>query len=182
MGGAATITKMTTEEGGPLKCARAGRCAVFWLLDRSGRSAREVGATQGLVLTKGPPLARCVAMFKASILTTSALAVPIIPGSSFELYLHGLEAQCIVERLYSMTTEGELGHDKVKHPRCVPANRQASVLIRVLGSSVCVERFKDCQALGRFALRSKGVTAAIGVCRKLPPAATSSSSASSSSS
>ena len=178
MGGTATITKMTTEEGGPLRCARAGRCAVFWLLDRSGRCAREVGATQGLVLTKGPPLARCVTMFKASILTTSALAVPIIPGSSFELYIHGLELQCTVERLYSMTTEGELGHDKVKHPRCVPANRQASVLIRVLGSGVgvCVERFKDCQALGRFALRSKGVTAAIGVCRKLPPSTTSSSS------
>ena len=176
-GGAATVAKMTLEDGTPLEQVRAGQSAVFWLADRSGRSAKETSVDAGLVLAKGPSLARAVKMFKATLLTTAGLAVPIIPGSAFELYLHGQEALCIVERLYNMSSAGEesggggsSSDTKIRHPRCIPANRQAFVLIRVQhGREVCIEPFKDCPPLGRFALRSKGITAAIGVCRKVPP-------------
>lgn len=60
---------------------------------RASRSGDELGMRNGMVIYKGPPHVRCVMRFQAVILTLSAaaLARPMLPGSSFELYLHGDE-------------------------------------------------------------------------------------------
>ena len=47
----------------------------------------------GAVLCKGPPLLSPCRRFRASILTLSDMSLPIIPGSAFELYLHGQEVR-----------------------------------------------------------------------------------------
>lgn len=163
--GAATVKSITTDDGTALPSLQAGETATLVLLDRSGRTGEEMDLCTGMVLCKGPPLAACCRRFKASILTLHGLATPIIPGFSFELYLHGEEVPCRVERIYSMS--GPEG-GKIKAPKCVPGDRQAYVLI-VTARSVCIEPIDECRALGRFALRSKGCTAAVGECRKVGP-------------
>jgi elongation factor 1 alpha-like protein len=87
---------------------------------------------------------------------------PIIPGSAFELYLHGEEIQCHVRKLLSVTSRT----GTKTHPKCIGGDRSASVIIEVRGE-VCLEEFTGCRALGRFALRSKGKTYAVGICDKV---------------
>ena len=60
---------------------------------------------------------------------------------------------------------GGLG-DRQDNPKCVPGGRCAKVKIEVT-QSVCIEPFKICDALGRFALRTKGKTCAVGICEKV---------------
>jgi len=167
--GAATVKKIVLEDGSPVDRVEAGVCAVLTLQDRSGRSGEEMALREGMVLCKGPPLARPTRLFKASIHTLPGLPVPIIPGSAFELYLHGQEALCRVERIYTMGTGGT----KARHPKSVPGGRSAYVLVRLdevqSPSGVCIEPHDECPALARFALRARGVTAAVGVCRRVKP-------------
>ncbi len=54
-----------------------------------------------------------------------------------------------------------------KRPKCIPGGAQAVVSISVVDDSILLEPFRDCRALGRFALRSKGKTIAVGVCEKV---------------
>jgi translation elongation factor EF-1alpha len=167
--GAATVKKIVLEDGSPVEGVEAGQSAVLTLLDRSGRSGEEMALREGMVLCKGPPLARPTRLFKASIHTLPGLPVPIIPGSAFELYLHGQEVLCRVERIYSMGA----GETKVRHPKSVPGGRSAYVLIRLdetqSPAGVCIEPHDECPALARFALRARGVTSAVGVCRRVKP-------------
>jgi translation elongation factor EF-1alpha len=140
--------------------------------------------SEGMVLCRGPPLPKLCRRFRATILTMSTLSPPIIPGSSFELYLHGEEVLCQITKLYRMTVtpssvddhrSGSNSHtsrsgpnstNTVKLPKCVPGGRCASVRIDVM-KRICIEPFKVCGALGRFALRAKGKTCAVGICEKV---------------
>ena len=152
---------------------------------------------EGMVLCKGPPLPCRTLKFKATLLTMDNLLLPIIPGSTFELYLHGEVVQCCVTKLYSMalpavsssssssktrskglksqrnvralggtTTSDVSGKNRIENPRCIPGGRCSKVKIEV-SQSICIEPFKICDALGRFALRSKGKTCAVGICEKV---------------
>lgn len=56
----------------------------------------DVGLREGTVLFKGPGVPKQCHTFRASISTMAHLQVPIIPGSCFELYLHGTEVRFIV--------------------------------------------------------------------------------------
>lgn len=51
----------------------------------------------------------------------------------------------------------------MKKPKCVPGGRSASVKIEV-SAPISIETFRDCRSLGRFALRSRGRTCAVGIC------------------
>lgn len=53
-----------------------------------------------------------------------------------------------------------------KRPKCIPGGVQAVVSVTV-DMPILLEPFKHCRALGRFALRSKGKTIAVGVCDKI---------------
>lgn len=68
---------------------------------------------------------------------------------------------CHVRKIYSIS----LGSETVLKPKCIPADRIASVKIELVNPA-CIEAFTSCKALGRFALRSKGHTCAVGVCDK----------------
>lgn len=142
----------------------AGELGVVSLALRKGARGGDVYAARGMVLFKGAPHLRSGHSFRATIVTTSSLEVPIIPGSCFELYLHGEEVQCRVAKIYSLLVPGTGGEEArtVHSPKCVGAGRQAVVKV-VAESAVCVEPFEACKALGRFALRSRGRTAAVGI-------------------
>ena len=65
-----------------------------------------------------------------------------------------------------MTTIKNNKKEVVKHPKCIPGGRTATVVIETV-KPVCIEAFSECRALGRFALRSKGNTIAVGICDRL---------------
>lgn len=122
-----------------------------------GRSGPfELEGDEELVLFKGPGMPAMVSKFNASILTLSTLAMPIIPGSSFQIYLKGVEMQCIITVLHSVAGSTS------KRPKCVAGGKNALVTVEVAGQ-VLVDPFTVCRALGRFALRSKGCTVAVGI-------------------
>jgi hypothetical protein len=56
----------------------------------------ELEGDEELMLFKGPVLPQVTQNFTANILTLSTLAMPIIPGSSFELYLKGVEVSNVL--------------------------------------------------------------------------------------
>ena len=180
-------------------------------------TGEEMGLIPGMVLCKGPPLPCQTMIFKASIHTMSNLQPPIIPGSTYELYLHGAVTECRITKLYSLNvdtlasasksvqtlsanntntnisgshggnqkqnklstskksntgrvdTSLSAGADtatRIINPKCIPGNRTAKVKIEV-NVRICIEPFKLCNALGRFALRAKGKTCAVGICEKV---------------
>ena len=173
-----------------------------------------MGLVAGMVLCKGPPMPCQTMVFKASIHTMTTLQPPIIPGSTYELYLHGAVTECRITKLYSLNVDTfnatsttnnnstnntsrnqqrNKQHDKtstsstsssssridtsrpptdtttntrIVNPKCIPGNRTAKVKIEV-NVRICIEPFKLCNALGRFALRAKGKTCAVGICEKV---------------
>ena len=57
-----------------------------------------------------------------------------------------------------------------KAPRAVGANESVKVKI-VIEDVLPLELFGDCPALGRFALRSRGTTVAVGMITQIAPMA-----------
>jgi len=164
--GVATVKSIVNDDGMNLKELEAGQAGTLVLVDRSGRSGGEMGLTQGMILCKGPPVAQMSRKFRGTILTMANIMPPIMPGSTFEMYVHGEELQCKVSQIISMKVKDK--HTGVvttkKAPKCVPGSRSAVVVIETLERKVCIESFSECRGLGRFALRATGGTVAVGVC------------------
>ena len=53
-----------------------------------------------------------------------------------------------------------------KYPRCLTKNSSGIVDIQ-LNRSICLELYQDYKELGRFMLRSKGITIAAGIINKV---------------
>ena len=140
----------------------AGQNGIITLSDRGGLNGEQMCLRDGVVLFKNspdtPPLRRCK-KFRATIQTLGSLVLPVIQGSVFDLYLHGEEIQCYVKKIYSVTTN----RITTKNPKCVPVSSIAQVKIKMEREAL-VEVFEECNALGRFALRTRGVTSAVGKC------------------
>lgn len=64
--------------------------------------------------------------------------------------------QCLVSQLESVA-------GSTKKPKCIPSGKNGIIVISVDHSTV-VEPFNICRALGRFALRFRGATVAVGSC------------------
>ena len=168
--GCATIRSIVTDDGTSIPELVAGQAGTIVLVDRSGRSGQEMSLTNGMILCKGPPLAPLTWRFRANILTMAGINTPILPGSVFDLFLHGEELQCKINKLVSMrvaATGGAAGVVTKLNPKCIPGTRSAVVIIETLERKVCIETLKECKGLGRFALRARGATLAVGVCEQV---------------
>ena len=159
----AMVKKIIKAGGETRSTLFAGEKGVVTLNDQHGKTGEELNIFDGEVLCKGPVLVGSHRSFKASILTLATLFPPIIPGSLFILYIHGEEIQCCVSKIYNLVDPNEAESVVVKSPKCVPAGRTAHVKIRAV-APITVEPFQQCKPLGRFALRSKGATIAVGIC------------------
>lgn len=146
-------------EGNTTSTLFAGQNGTISLQDRGGLNGESMCLKEGMVLYKGPPVLRKCRKFRAKIQTMRNLAVPIISGSVFDLYLHGEEMQCFIKRIYAVTCKKELSNNT----RCIPANSSAVVKIKT-DVDAFLEVFNDFSTLGRFALRTRGVTSAVGIC------------------
>ncbi len=166
--GVADVQKIVRTDGEEVNILFPGECGNVWLCDRMGRTVEEMALWNGMILFKGPPAVQPCIRFKATLLTTSVLGLPMLPGSTYSLYLHGQELQCRVRRIYSVTKPATptSASNVVKKPKAIGAGCSALVQIQV-ERFVCIEPFSQCRMLGRFALRNKGQTCAVGICESI---------------
>jgi elongation factor 1 alpha-like protein len=175
------VTRMVDADGQPVTALKAGERGTVTVCDPTGLSSTmpEMDLAEGMILFKGPPLLTATCKFRASILTMKTTQPPMIPGSTFELYLYGLETQCQIHKIHSLAdtaveaqafssaaSEGASQKAKKARPKCVPGGRRATVTIQV-ARPIVLDTFSACKPLGRLCLRNKGYTCAIGTVEKL---------------
>jgi len=102
--------------------------------------------------------------FSAQIMTMETLKVPLIKGSQFTIHSQSIDAPCHISKLISLTSKS--GEVKAQRPRAIPSGSSACVKIKS-SKVLCLEKYCDCRALGRFVLRQKGVTVAAGIITEL---------------
>ncbi|XP_065338956.1 protein HBS1 isoform X2 [Cloeon dipterum] len=93
------------------------------------------------------------------------LQVPITQGFPVFFHSQSLVEQAVITKLISQLHRGS-GEVTKRHPRCLPKNTSAVVEI-TLNRPVSLELYKDVKELGRFMLRSSGVTIAAGLVNKI---------------
>ncbi len=164
----ADVVRLLRSDGLEVDTLYPGECGTVILQDRGGRPSEEINIWEGMIFYKGPPGVRPVTRFKASILTTQGMQIPMLHGSTYQLYLHGEEVDCWIRKLYSSRQQQVKGQkdmnlEEKKRPKRILAGYTAKVQIQV-ARPVIIEPFSESKALGRFALRSKGETCAVGIC------------------
>lgn len=128
-------------------------------------------STGNMLCDPGAPVP-VVSKFEAKIITLDALRIPILMGSQFTMHLQSVECPAVVFKL--LTASRGKGKSEKKNPRCIRKNASGTVQIK-LQRAVCIEKYDDFRPLGRFLLRSGGVTVAAGLvtrileCRGGPP-------------
>ncbi|CAB3376459.1 Hypothetical predicted protein [Cloeon dipterum] len=93
------------------------------------------------------------------------LQVPITQGFPVFFHSQSLVEQAVITKLISQLHRGS-GEVTKRHPRCLPKNTSAVVEV-TLNRPVSLELYKDVKELGRFMLRSSGVTIAAGLVNKI---------------
>lgn len=146
-----------------------------------------------ITLFRGPVRPTITRSFVATIVLLPILREPILPGHLCELYLLGVEMPCKVAALLSVslpssTAAAAIASDATAAAPAVQmrpkllrdGGRTATVRIDIATATftaqdhqnlpaILMDRFVDCRALGRFALRSKGFTFAVGVVDEATP-------------
>lgn len=141
--------------------------------------AEELSNDMEMVLFRGPTLPCQTRSFLATVVLMPLLREAILPGTNCELYLQGVEMPCKIAALLSVTLKSTVidtdGNEKPAvqlRPKILKeGGRTATVRIDVASTSggicgkheIIVDRFSVCRALGRFALRAKGFTLAVGI-------------------
>ncbi|CAB1097659.1 unnamed protein product [Ectocarpus sp. CCAP 1310/34] len=141
--------------GAPARTARAGDNAEVTL---SGVDPSRV--VVGNVMCMAGGVLPAVRRFNAQIVALPALEVPIIKGTEFQLHMHNLDVMVHCSKLVSLTNTA--GTVLKARPRCVPTGSTAHIRI-TCQRPICLEKYGDCRALGRFVLRQKGATVAVGL-------------------
>lgn len=98
----------------------------------------------------------------AKIHIMDQLSTPILCGSSVLFHMHSLDVPAVITRIISVTKKRGNNTTVLNRPRLVTGGSTAIVELKLL-EKICMERFQDCRALGRFALRRGGCTVAVGV-------------------
>ena len=81
-------------------------------------------------------------------------------GTEFQLHLNGVDMMVYCSQLIALTnTSGAAIKAK---PRCITSGASAQVEL-TFSKPICIETYAECKALGRFVLRQKGQTVAVGL-------------------
>jgi len=161
----AIIKKITNFKDVSLDVLNAGECGKVLLIDKSSGRSNDLSIKEGYIISK-TPITKSYKIFKATIATLPSLPtdLPLIPGTIFELFIHGEAVQCIMSKIYSYNSNAT---EIFKKPKVIPSNCVASVQIEIMDRSLAIELFTTCHSLGRFVLRAKGKTCCFGVITKL---------------
>lgn len=128
----------------------------------------------GSVLCKGKAAVPVSRRFGAQITTLPSLGTPILRGTQFQLHLQSLEMPVNTTRLIAtlhkpLSEEGVASAEiKQERPRCLTGGLLALVELRCQ-RPMCVERYDESRSLGRFILRQKGETVAVGMVTEILP-------------
>jgi translation elongation factor EF-1alpha len=75
-----------------------------------------------------------------------------------------------VQKLHSVRVRGGTSEDtdpSRKRPKCIAGSTTASVTINTQCCRVVMDCYRDCNTIGRFVLRARGCTIAVGFCDKI---------------
>ncbi|XP_046391085.1 protein HBS1 isoform X1 [Ischnura elegans] len=89
------------------------------------------------------------------------IKVPITRGFPVVFHHQSLMEHAVITKLIAQLNKST-GEVAKKHPRCLTKNSNATVEIET-ARPVCVELYRDVKELGRFMLRSQGLTIAAGL-------------------
>ncbi|XP_071446392.1 uncharacterized protein HBS1 [Hetaerina americana] len=89
------------------------------------------------------------------------IKVPITRGFPVVFHHQSLLEQAVITKLIAQLNKST-GEVVKKHPRCLTKNSNATVEIET-ARPICVELYRDVKELGRFMLRSGGLTIAAGL-------------------
>jgi elongation factor 1 alpha-like protein len=110
-----------------------------------------------------PPISK---KMQAKILVMDQLQVPIIRGAQVLLHMHSIDVPAVISKLIAIITKRDgtttTTTIQTSNPRVVTGGTSATVEI-TLQEKICLERFADCRALGRFVLRRGGDSIAVGI-------------------
>ena len=102
--------------------------------------------------------------FIARVYILEGLSVPIIPMAQTSLHVQQLDIPCHLSKLLqTLKKDGSVLKDR---PRALTSNAQAVVEL-TLSLPVAMEAFSDCRGLGRFVLRRRGDSVAVGRIEKV---------------
>jgi elongation factor 1 alpha-like protein len=160
IGEIATVKSITMDnDSGPI--AFAGDPVLITLLGVADASVISIG----FVLTDPSHPIRVSSRIQTRIVTFDALSVPITKGFTGVLHIGSMSEQVVVKKLISQLHRGT-GEVVKARPRCLTKNVNGMIELEP-SKPICVEEFKDVKELGRFTLRSAGVTIAAGVITKV---------------
>jgi translation elongation factor TU len=145
----------------PVQFARVGESVDLGLTAMTGAAQSSDALTPGDVLgdtTLAVPLTRRI---RAQVLTFVCGADPILKGYSCDFLMQSLAVPCKVSRLVSLIDRAT-GEVKKARPRLLGENVTAVIEIK-FAHAICVEKYANCKALGRFMLRKGGRTVCAGI-------------------
>jgi elongation factor 1 alpha-like protein len=161
----AIVKKISNSDDVTLDILNAGQCGKILLIDKSSGRSNDLSIKEGYIISK-TPITKSYKQFKATIATmpTLPLDLPLIPGTTFEIFIHGEAVQCVMSKIYSYNSSAA---EIFKKPKFIPPSCIASVQIEIIDKAIGLELFSTCHSLGRFVLRAKGKTCCFGVISKL---------------
>jgi peptide chain release factor subunit 3 len=135
-------------------------CGAQVLLKVKG--IEEEAVQEGFVLCAPDAPCRRSVLFEAQLrITELPASSPIVTvGFTSVLHLHALATECTVHSLIHQINP-KTGQPLSAKPRLLKVGDVALIRLSVPQSIAC-ESFKDSKALGRFTLRSQGLSIAVG--------------------
>ncbi|CAM9579342.1 unnamed protein product, partial [Phaeothamnion confervicola] len=123
-------------------------------------SCGEADIIKGFVLCDPKRPAKASKRFLTKIFLAELLESRPLLTAGYDAVFHGhtCEEECVITDLLSAEVKGKVQ----KRPRFVKPGVYVNAVIEV-ERSICVEKYKDTMALGRFTLRTEGHTIAIGM-------------------
>jgi elongation factor 1 alpha-like protein len=163
--GATSTIKALHIDGAPATLARAGDAVEVGLAPLTPPAHHGSGVAAPALLP-GVVLCTCTHPAPAALVLTLrvrvlAPRVPLLKGTTVTCHLGAAREPATITSLVE-ELDARTGDVKRARPRCLPRGT-AGVVEVTLGRPMAAERYDDCQALGRVALREGGATLALGV-------------------
>lgn len=120
-------------------------------------------ALPGTVLCDPQALVPIVTKFTGQIITMPTLARPVVHGEQVILHVGSYADAATISRLVEVIEKRPMDEArKPRRPRCLTKNQSAIVEITA-SRPLCIQPYAQVRQLGRFVLREKGATVALGI-------------------
>lgn len=131
-----------------------------------GVEEEEIG--KGFVICDNNSLCHYSDTFDAKVHIQDIKSI-MAPGYQSIIHIHTLTEECSIKNIIAMVEKktGKLQKFAKGQPKCLRNGNMAIVRIKIPSGSICIERFKDFDRMGRLTLRDEGKTIAMGTIMKV---------------